>query len=339
MQSYTFHVNGMHCKSCVALTEHELGEVLGVSSVKASLSKLNVEVEGEFGERTPEQIAHDLSEVLKPYGYSLSLEKQGKTVAWSDFNRAIPIAALFVALFIVLQKLGIVNLVSTSDVSYGTAFLIGLIASVSTCMAVVGGLVLSMSASFAKEGDKVRPQILFHAGRLLSFFFLGGAIGALGAVFQLGVTGTAMLGLLVGIVMLALGINLLDVFHGAKKFQFTLPSSIGVRVHALKNLNHTLTPFLVGIATFVLPCGFTQSMQLYALTTGSFVTGALLMTSFALGTLPVLALLSFSSFSIRDSAHAGVFFKTAGLIVLFFAFFTILSALTTIGLIPPLFNL
>ena len=101
---------------------------------------------------------------------------------WPDFNVAIPIAAACIAFFILLQKLGIVNLVTASHVTYGTAFVLGLIASVSTCMAVVGGLVLSMSANYAKEGDQFRPQILFHAGRLISFFVLGGVIGALGAV-------------------------------------------------------------------------------------------------------------------------------------------------------------
>ena len=59
-----------------------------------------------------------------------------------------------------------------SKVTYGTAFVIGLIASVSSCMAVVGGLVLSISATFAKDGDRIRPQLLFHIGRLISFLFL-----------------------------------------------------------------------------------------------------------------------------------------------------------------------
>ena len=27
MTTYTFHVNGMHCKACVVLTESELGDV------------------------------------------------------------------------------------------------------------------------------------------------------------------------------------------------------------------------------------------------------------------------------------------------------------------------
>ena len=58
----------------------------------------------------------------------------------------------------------------SEQMGYGLVFGLGLVASVSTCMAVVGGLVLSMSANFAKEGDKFRPQVLFHLGRLVSFF-------------------------------------------------------------------------------------------------------------------------------------------------------------------------
>lgn len=338
MKTYTFHVIGMHCSSCPLLIESELGDLPEVTQAKASLKEHVVEISGEFGDKGREHIARDLSEVLKPRGYSLSLERPKHLVKWSDFTIAIPLAAAFIALFIILQKLGIVNLVITSDVSYGTAFLVGLIASVSTCMAVVGGLVLSMSASFAKEGDKIRPQLYFHLGRLVSFFVLGGVIGALGSSFQLEGTGTFILGLLVGLILLILGINLLDVLPWMKRWQPTLPRFIGAHVQGLKTANHTLTPLLVGVATFILPCGFTQSMQVYALSTGSFWTGALTMFSFAIGTLPVLALLSFSSLGIHKKAQSGVFFKAAGLIVIFFGVFSIINSLVAAGIISPLFN-
>ncbi len=328
----------MHCNSCVVLTETELGEKPEIKSVKASLSDLSVQVTGEFGDKTNEQVAAELSIPLKQHGYTLTLEKENKIVNWSDFYKAIPIAAGFIVVFIALQKLGIVNLVTASEVSYGTAFVIGLIASVSTCMAIVGGLVLSMSANFAKEGDKTRPQILFHVGRLASFFILGGVVGALGSTFQLGITGTFALNLLVATVLLILGINLLDIFPWAKKLQPAIPTFIGKRVHSLKNINHTLTPMLVGVATFFLPCGFTQSMQIYTLTTGNFWTGAMIMFTFALGTLPVLALLSFSSLGLHKKAQSGIFFKAAGLVVIFFGLFNLINSLVGFGVIPPLFN-
>ena len=348
-KTYTFHVQGMHCNACILMTESELEEVSYITKAKSSLKTHTVELVGKFGDRSRETIAKELSDVLIKHGYSLSVQKQvtaeseqwshdQKKKNWSDFKIAIPIAISFAILFLLLQKLGLVNLVGGKGVTYGTAFTVGIIASLSTCMAVVGGLVLSMSATFAKEGDKVRPQILFHVGRIVSFFILGGVIGSIGSAFTLNVEATFVLGLIIGIVMLILGINLLDVFHWPKRLQPSMPKFLSKHALGVSKLNHSLTPLLVGVATFFLPCGFTQSMQLYSLTTGTFLKGGLTMLSFALGTLPVLALVSFSSFSIQNSSKAGVFFKTAGLIVIMFALFNILNSLVAIGFIQPLFN-
>jgi len=328
----------MHCNACVLMTESEIGDLPNVTHVKSSLKSHSIEVVGDFGTKTPEQIAEELTVPVKPHGYTVSVEKQVKENKWSGFNVAIPVALAFVALFVLLQKMGIVNLVSAGSVTFGTAFVIGIIASLSTCMAVVGGLLLSMSATFAKEGDKIKPQLMFHGGRIVSFFILGGVIGALGSAFTLTTGATFVLSVVIGIVMLILGINLLDVFPWAKKLQPSMPKFIAKHAHGVSKFNHTLTPLIVGVATFFLPCGFTQSMQLYTLTTGSFLKGGLTMLAFALGTLPVLALVSFSSFSIKNSSKSGIFFKTAGLVVIMFALFNLINSLVVIGMIPPVFD-
>ena len=117
-----------------------------------------------------------------------------------------------------------------------------------------------------------------------------------------------------------------------------MPKFLSRHAMGVSKLNHTLTPALVGIATFFLPCGFTQSMQIVALSTGNFMSGAMTMFAFALGTLPVLGLLSFSSFSISKSSKAGIFFKTAGLVVILFAVFNLINALVVINILPPIFN-
>ncbi|MBI5139994.1 MAG: sulfite exporter TauE/SafE family protein [Candidatus Vogelbacteria bacterium] len=337
-QTFTFYVAGMHCKLCVLLIENELRGVSYITSAKSSLKDHSVVVTGNFGGRSPEAVAMELSHKLRKHGYSLSIARPIKEVNWSEFKIAIPIATVFIALFVLLQKAGLLNLIGSGELSYGGVFMIGVVASLSTCMAVVGGLLLSMSATFAKEGDKWRPQLLFHIGRVASFFILGGMIGALGSAFVLNTTMTFLLNFFVGLVMLIMGVNLLDTFHLAKRFQIGMPKVISRYAIGVANFNHTFTPFLVGIATFFLPCGFTQSMQLYTLSAGSFLSGGLTMLSFALGTLPVLALISFSSFSIKGSSGSGVFFKTAGLIVILFALFNIINSLVVIGLFPPVFN-
>ena len=271
-QKYQFHIHGMHCKSCVLLTESELKEFPYIKEVKASLKSNLVEVFGDFGDKTPGQIAEELSVVLKPHGYYLSVDKIEKKANWAEFKIAIPITLFFVVLYIFLQKIGLVNLINVNKVSYSTAFIIGIIASLSSCMAVVGGLLLSMSASFAKDGYKAEPQIMFHVGRIISFFILGGVIGAIGSVFQISGAGMFVLSFIIAIVMLILGINLLDVFPWAKKLQPSMPKFLSKHAIGISKLNHIFAPFLVGVATFFLPCGFTQAMQLLAIGSGNFLS-------------------------------------------------------------------
>jgi sulfite exporter TauE/SafE len=79
-------------------------------------------------------------------------------------------------------------------------------------------------------------------------------------------------------------------------------------------------------------------MQVYTLSTGNFLTGGLTMLVFALGTLPMLALLSFGSFSISSKPWKGIFFKTAGLIVIALALFNLINSLVVAGIIEPVFN-
>ena len=181
MKTYKFFVEGMHCKSCVVLTESELNDLPHVEKAISDLQTCCVEVTGEFGENAPDIVADNLSKVLTRHGYRLLVEKPIKKINWKDFKLAVPIALGFMALFVLLQKLGIVNLAKADSVGLSTALIIGVVASLSTCMAVVGGLVLSISAKFAKEGKKVMPQVSFHLARLITFFALGGAIGAVGA--------------------------------------------------------------------------------------------------------------------------------------------------------------
>src|SRR3990167_4149809 len=225
MNTYTFHVRGMHCAACTLLIEETFKELPYISRVHASLPNHQVAITGNFSE-PPELIAEKLTELVKSHGYTVSLEKSQKGAGWGDFVYALPIALVIIVGFLALQKMGLTNLITSSDVSYGTAFVLGLIASVSTCLAVVGGLVLSLSAISAKEGGTWRTQTLFHAGRLGGFFILGGAIGLIGRSFQVGLPVNVVLGILVALVMFILGVNLLDVFHFTKRLQFSMPSRL-----------------------------------------------------------------------------------------------------------------
>lgn len=334
MKTYTFHVSGTHCASCKILIEDILSEQPGISNVTVNLTKETVTLDAD--ETEPYALTQNLSEKIQGNGYVLSLEKtlrekKGDGTIW----RALPIGILFLVLFFLLQKSGVLNFGIGSSVTPLTSFIIGLVASVSSCLAVVGGLVLSLSAKVAEDDKNNRkPFYLFHAGRLVSFAILGGVFGLIGQAIGINFVFGAILGIITSIVMIVLGLNLTGVLE---KNRLSLPSNI---FSFFRRVEHqTFAPLLLGVGTFFLPCGFTQSMQLAALSSGSFASGSLIMFSFALGTLPVLALLSFGSASFANSKHAPLFFKSAGIVVIGLGIFALLGGLAGLGIIDPLFNI
>lgn len=335
MNQLTFHVSGTHCASCKILIEDILSEERDISKAQVNLRKQIVEIEGDFSEN-PQELMDKWNGLLKTHKYTLSLEKIKKSDT-KTLGYAFPLGLFILALFFLLQKSGILNLGFEGGLTPWTPFLIGLIASLSTCLAVVGGLILSLSAKVSQDVFTPRPFMFFHAGRLISFMILGGVLGALGSVIALNSTITSFLGLLAAAVMILLGIQLIDVFHFSKGMQITMPKSFSKKIFQIEN--GFWAPFIVGALTFFLPCGFTQAMQIAALSSGSFWQGSMIMTVFALGTLPMLGLISFSSFQFAHTKYASLFFKTAGIIVIGLGIFAFLVGLAGIGIISPLFNI
>lgn len=335
INTHTFHVSGTHCASCKIFIEDILNEQVGIKNAIVDLRGETVSVETTLN-KNHRELAEMLTEKIKRNGYSLSVKKKAEQknnqgVIW----HALPIGLGFLILFFLLQKSGILNVGLGGQITPVISFIVGLIASVSSCLAVVGGLVLSISAKISQDNisDK-KTFILFHGGRLVSFAVLGGLLGAIGSAIGINFTLTTILGLLASIVMLLLGLNLVGIFE---KNKITIPEGI---FNFFKGIEHkTFTPLTLGFATFFLPCGFTQSMQFSALSSGSFISGLLIMSSFALGTLPMLAFLSFGSANFANGKHAPLFFKSAGVIVIGLGLFALLSGLAGLGIINPLFSI
>lgn len=81
-------------------------------------------------------------------------------------------------------------------------------ASLSSCLAIVGGLVLSLSAKISQDNvSDTKTFILFHIGRIVSFALLGGALGCWGTPLVLVIL-LAVLGIIASVVMVLLGLTL-----------------------------------------------------------------------------------------------------------------------------------
>ena len=240
----------------------------------------------------------------------------------------------------ILPTLGV-----TEGMGYGFVFLIGLAASVSTCMAVTGGLLVATAAKYnerfgAGSGFRAfRPHLSFNAGRIVSYTVFGGMVGALGSVIALSPGASGAVTVAVSIVMLILGFQILGIFPRLARFAPRMPKGIAHWLSRLTDVEKPHAPFLLGAGTFFLPCGFTQALQLYVLTTGSWVTGALTMFTFSLGTLPaLLALGAVSSFA--RGTFQRYFLRFAGAVVVLLAVLNVQSGMALAGWkLPAAFSL
>ena len=102
----------------------------------------------------------------------------------------------------------------------------------------------------------------------MSFSVLGGVIGYAGSFLQLSATALGLVTVAVGIVMIIMGLQLTEIFPRLNGLRLTLPKSItralGIKEQSEKEYSHK-NAFLLGASTFFLPCGFTQAMQLFAI--------------------------------------------------------------------------
>ena len=340
-QKIIIPIKGMHCKSCEMLVEEELKEVKNVK--KAVVNHLKDTAEIYYQEKTPDLEA--IKTAIEKAGYSLGKEEKK---GWFSKNRQdyneLGLAAVFlVVLYLALKDLGLTSLnilpSGNSGVTTELVLLVGLTAGFSTCMALVGGLVLGLSARHnelhpeATTLEKFRPHLFFNLGRVLGYTLLGGLLGLLGSTIQLSTFSLGVLTIIVGLVMLTMGLQLIEIFPWAHKLKLTLPKglsrALGIGGHQ-KEYSHRGSAIL-GASTFFLPCGFTQAMQVVAISTGSVLWGGAVMGLFALGTVPGLLTVGGLASAVKG-AFARKFFKFAGLVVLIFALFNISNGLGLTGL-------
>ncbi len=334
-----YSVKGMHCASCEILIEKKLLEIKGIKSVETKSGKEEVVI--EYSEAKPS--ANYLNNIFQKDNYFFSEKVAGRTNNATEI-KANMFSVLLVSVFLIggflyLNRIGISGLVNLdSNSSLPAFFAFGLLAGVSSCAALVGGIILSISKQWAnlypaKNSTmlKLQPHILFNSGRIISYAFFGALLGLLGSRLQFSLRFSSLMVVFVSFIMIFLALQMLG-FKAFRKFQFSLPRSATRYIANESNFKGKHMPFVMGALTFFLPCGFTITAQGLALLSGSSIQGALIMTFFALGTMPVLFLIGLSAVKFSEKPHiAATFSKVAGILVLFFAFFNINNQMNVLG--------
>ncbi|MFA5186222.1 MAG: sulfite exporter TauE/SafE family protein [Patescibacteria group bacterium] len=324
-----WQVAGMHCKSCEKLIADVLQDAPGVIEAEVSLKQGRAAIRLRDDAREPD--LELINKQLSDHGYKLYPQgcrlPSSNDPFFSRLRRALIALVIvgFIGAYLWSPLHSFLPSVAATA-SVGALFVFGLVASVSSCLATTGGFMLAYSAEVVSK----RKTILMHLGRLTAFVIGGAILGALGgALPRSSPTLYAILALVLGVGFLGVALSLLDLVPSWGKLGLSLPSSITKFADKMKKRPGGITPFLVGAVTFILPCGFTQTAQALALASGSAAKGALIMSAFALGTLPVLFGITF--YAAKVSLKQGLMRVAVGAVMFFFALNQINAGLSLLG--------
>jgi uncharacterized protein len=337
-KSKKLFINGMTCVSCESIITDELNNITEVHSVTVCRKNKTADIVYS-GDEKPD--FDKMLQSVNSLGYKAAFhphdEEPKEKASFGQWIGAIAIVGLFYVVYKYLEWIGLLNWidVDSTDIGFGVAFMIGIVASLSTCLAVVGAVVISFAAKYKSNGNfyqsSVKPHLLFHLGRLITFFVLGGILGVVGSWFGLSTSFMGWFTIVIAIVLIWMGLNLLGFLPNLSTVGLRLPKKTTVLWNRLKQSEHPLAPIILGGFTFFLPCGFTQSMQLFAVSSGSFWTGGFTMMLFALGTVPILISLGIATTRFQHKKTI-VWHKVIGMIIIIFAVYTFMTGYALAGI-------
>lgn len=269
----------MFCPHCEETVKRALTSAPGVLDADISYEREQAVVRYD-PERTD---ASALRKSIEDAGY--------EAVSSGDTKlQIVSVLVLLLALYIIASRMGFMQVFSflpraEASLGIGALFVTGLLTSVH-CIAMCGGINLTQSVAAAScRRSILRANVLYQCGRVLSYTLVGAAAGGIGSVLTLNGTMKGAVAVLAGLDMLVMALNMLGVFRLLKRFRLQLPSGLHT---ALSGRVGGSSSFLIGILNGFMPCGPLQAMQIYALSTGSAVLGALSMLSFSLGSVPLM---------------------------------------------------
>jgi uncharacterized protein len=281
-------VSGMSCVHCELTIENALSGIKGVDNVKASYAK------GEVSVIFDEEVVklERIKSAINRLDYKVVEDLPESKPAVN--SQALYILIMLFGGYIILKHFGLLNFTNffpqiQNNMGYGMLFIIGLLTSLH-CVAMCGGINLAQSVNSVKGGHSVLlPNFLYNLGRVISYTVIGGMVGLLGSAISFGGGFRGAVAVFAGVFMVIMGLNMLNIFPWLRRFNIKMPKFIGKKISNEKYKNHS--SFYIGLLNGFMPCGPLQSMQLYALSTGSFFAGALSMFLFSLGTVPLMYIL------------------------------------------------
>jgi uncharacterized protein len=218
------------------------------------------------------------------------------------------------------------------------AFSTGLIGS-THCLGMCGGIVASLALAKRSENSRSRlfTQVMYNAGRILTYTFLGLAAGLIGpALDLLSLRSTAS--------WFFVAANLLVIlvgFSSALRLRWlsisSLESSAGkILAVPLKRAAASSSPcaaFPLGLILGFIPCGLVYGPLAIAAGSGSPLMGGAVMAALGLGTLPLMLVFGAASSTITGVMRDNLY-RLTGLFMVLMGAVGLWRALVKMGYLP-----
>ena len=275
MKKIYLKVEGMQCGHCYSKITNLLKSFKNIKNVSSNKNIFTITYENNIDKEAIISKINDIGYMTNENYFSENLSSLKNTKNLQEFLVVTLIICLFLFSLNKILGVNIFNLIPSIDdsVTYGMLFILGLLTSIH-CVSMCGGFNLLASINTKRKGDFKRP-VLYNLGRIVSYTLLGGVVGLLGRVLNINTKISSVIIIIASIIMILMAFNMLGLISFKNHY-------LNVKIKRLNN------PFLIGLLNAFMPCGPLQSLELYALTTGSFIKGALSMFMFCLGTIPLM---------------------------------------------------
>ncbi|MNI26859.1 Copper chaperone CopZ [compost metagenome] len=279
------YLNGLYCGECKDVITMALRNTTGVIKAEVSYARA-------FAVVTYDDDLTDVNQIIgaiERVGYGATSNKKN---VWKRHLFTLAIIAVLIILFTNLFGHGM-ELSVYEGMSYGLIFIVGLTASFH-CVGMCGGIMLSQTIAPDKRMNSNNlkafvPAAAYNIGRMISYTLVGAIVGAIGSVISVKASFKGGVLIVIGVLMTVMALQMMHIIPRFEKIPFRLPQSC-VLPQSLKK-KYAAKPLIVGLLTGLMPCGQLQTMQLYALGTGSAAAGATVMFAFSAGTVPLMFLL------------------------------------------------
>jgi len=231
-----------------------------------------------------------------------------------------------------------------------SAFIIGLLGS-GHCIAMCGGITTMLTSALPtankysqqqipvndqtvatniEYNSKIKLVFAYHLGRIASYSFIGAIVGYSGSIAAKNI-GMPLAGLRMfsAVFVILLGLYLgqwlmwLNRVEALGKNLWRFISPLASKAIPVDSSRKALT---LGAVWGWLPCGLVYSTLTWALASSDLLTGAAIMFSFGIGTLPALLTLSIGFTSIKSLLINPLLRKAMALVLISFGIYSIVVA-------------